>query len=259
MRFRRTTVMAVVVAMLTVPTTAFADDDVAERGTTDSTVVTDAERDALHDRAFEAAKQRALETIEKQLRALDGLSSKVAGSRFITNEHAAALHGDIARAIGGLETLSNEIEAATTWPRLRALIEKIDDWKIAQVLAPKTTQVIASDSLVAASRKLETYSGMLENVIGRFEDAGHDVDEAWRLLEEMDDQIAEGFRLADPVAENVIGLTAADWPDPAEGILGQGRTDLKAAGDSLKSAHRTAVQIVHFLRNLFDGQTDLDA
>jgi len=259
MRFRRTTTLALVVAMLAVPTTAFADDDVADGGDTDRPVVTDTQRDAVRDRTFEAAKARALETIEKQLRVLDGLASKVANSRFITDAHAAELRRDIGAAIGGLEVLAREIEAADTWAELRPLVGHIDDWKIAQVLAPKTGQVIVSDALTVGARKLETFSGVLENVIERFETAGFDVDEAKRLLAEMNDLIAEGARLAGPVAENVIGLEPGDWPDPARSVLAAGREDLHQAGSALRNARAHGVDIVQFLRGLYDGQIDVSA
>lgn len=259
MRFRRTTTLALVVAMLAVPTTAFADDDVADTGGTDRPAATDTQRDTIRDRTFEAAKERALETIEHQLRALDGLASKVANSRFITDAHAAELRSDIAAAIGGLEVLSREIEASENWAELRPLLGHIDDWKIAQVLAPKTAQVIVSDALVVGARKLSSFAGVLDNVIGRFEAAGYDVDEAWRMLDEMNDLIAEGERLADPVAESVIGLTAADWPDPAQSVLAAGREDLHEAGGALRSARAHGVDIVQFLRSLFDGQLDVTA
>ena len=136
---------------------------------------------------------------------------------------------------------------------MRELIEHIGDYKIRQVLAPKTHQVIGSDSLVYATGKLERFSAKLAEVTARFEEAGFDVDEAWRLLKEMNANIAEGFRLASPVAGNVIGLQPADWPDPAEAALSAGRADLRAAGQNVKAAHGNGIDVVHFLRGLMDG------
>ena len=46
-----------------------------------------------------------------------------------------------------------------------------------------------------------------------------------------------------PVAENVIGLQAADWPDPASSVLAQGRSDLHDAGSALRNAKATAAEI----------------
>lgn len=258
MTFRRTTVLALVVAMLAVPTTAFADDDVADGGDT-RPVVTDAERDTVRDhRGFEEAKERALAEIDKRLRVLGTLSEKISTNRFITEGHAGQLRGDINPATNDLEALRRKVVDAENWEELRPLIGEIGDHKVLVLLAPKTAQVIASDTLVAFSGKAAEFSATLETVIARFEEAGFDVDEAWRMLEEMNDSIAAAERLADPVAENVIGLKPADWPDPAKAMLAQGRADLHEAGASLRNAKATAGEIVHFLRSIFDGQTDLN-
>lgn len=257
---RPITILTLVVAMLAVPTTAFAQDDAAttQRPTATDSAQTDRPSDASTDRRrFEAAKERALATIAAQMRVLDNLASKVASSRFITDGHAAVLRGDIGAAKDAQEELARTIEAAENWAELAPLIRQIDDQKIAQVLAPKTHQVIVSDALVVGSKKLDEYAEKLESVIERFEEAGFDVDEAWRLLDQMNDQIAEGLRLADPVAENVIGLQASDWPEPARATLSQGRTDLVDAGQALRRAFSTGVDIVQFLRSLYDRVTDL--
>jgi hypothetical protein len=252
---RRTITLALVTALLAVPTTAFALEEAPTSDTTRTTASADT-RDPVAPRIFEEAKARALATIDKQQAALATLASKVADSRFITDDHAATLRTDIGNAGSGLQELARQISDATTWNELRPLIAGIDDWKIAQVLAPKTAQVIASDGLVAGSRRLESFSGVLANVIGRFETAGFDVVEAQRLLAEMNDLIAEGYRLASPVAADVIGLQAADWPDPAAGTLAAGRSDLHEAGAALRDARGTGVDIVGFLRGLVDRQAD---
>jgi hypothetical protein len=94
-------------------------------------------------------------------------------------------------------------------------------------------------------------------VIARFEEAGFDVDEAWRLLSSMQEHTATGLRLAEPVAEAVITLQASDWPDPAETILREARSDISEARASLRSATGTAKEIVQFLRQLHDRATDV--
>lgn len=253
---RRTAILALVVALVAIPTTAFAQED--DAATTDvERVEPDRPTDVRPDHDLREIKARALATIEKQLEALGRLRSAVANARFITEDHAAQLLRDIGAAAEGLSELARKIEAATTLEELRELIEHIGDYKIAQVLAPKTHQVIASDAGVAAARKLESWGTKLSGIIARFEEAGFDVDEAWRLLDSMKGNTSEGLRLADPVAENVIWLQSSDWPDPAEGILAQGRSDLRAARDALKAAHGNAKDIVHFLRSLIDG-TDIE-
>lgn len=251
---RRILVGALAATLTILPTTAFALDDAATRTDTATNTATD-ER-PVHDRVLEALKRRALQTIANQHAALDRLAGKIAGSRWVTDDHAAALRADIGAADAGLTELARQIEAAESIPEVEALIRQIDDWKIAQVLAPKTHQVLASDAMVGIGGKAERFAEHLAEVIARFEEAGYDVDEAWRLLEEMQDEIAEAIRLADPVAESVIVLQASDWPDPAQSVLAAGRASLQDAGQSLRSAYGTGKDLVQFLRNLHDGATD---
>lgn len=255
---RRTTILALVLALLALPTAAIALDEPTtdtDRATRDTVV--DAREHDRPDHDLSEIKKRALEAINRQLEALGRLRGVIANARHITEAHADQLLGDIARAAEGLETLARKIEAATTPEELRALIEQIDDYQIGHVLAPKTHQVIASDSIVYATGKLERYADKLGEVIARFEEAGFDVSEAWRLLAEMKDHTIEAYRLGSPVAGNVIGLQPEDWPDPAKGILAAGREDLHAAGTNVRAAHGNATDIVAFLRGLMDATTDL--
>jgi len=250
---RRSIILAIVLAVTAAPAAAFAQQDTGGRDATTTSTVTD-ERDH---RLLDELKARALQMIDHQLDALGRLRSAIGNSAHITDDHAVQLLGDISAAAADLEQLAREIEAATTVPEVWQLIRQIPGFQIGNVLAPKTHQVIASDSLVAFGGKLDRFAAKLEGLITRAEENGHDVDEAWRMLEDMNGQIAEGVRSADPVAESVIGLQADDWPDPAQSVLGAGRRDLHAAGQSLRGAYGTGKGIVEFLRNLFDVASDV--
>lgn len=252
---RRITILALVMALVAVPTAALALDDDAistetERASTD--LASDAETDRHRD-WLERLKKRALEAIDRQLEVLGKLLNAIDENRFITPGHAGRLQGDIHNAQAGLNNLARQIEAATTVEELRPLIEAIPGFQVGHVMVPKTHQVIVSDAMVAGAGKLEQFADKLQEVIARFEEAGYDVDEAWRLLEAMEDHIAAGASLADPVAENVIGLQPEDWPDPAQGILAVGRADLEEAGENLRAAHGNGKDIVEFLRGLHDS------
>jgi hypothetical protein len=121
---------------------------------------------------------------------------------------------------------------------------------VGNVLAPKTRQVIASDSLVAIGGKLDRFAERLGEWLTRAEENGYDVAEGWALLETVVANIASGVDLADPVAESVIGLDGSDWPDPAQGLLAAGRRDLHTAGIDLREAYAAGHEIVQFLRSL---------
>lgn len=243
---RRSIILAIVLAVTVAPGAAFALDDAPAGDAT--TAVTDEARP----RPLDELKERALAMIDHQLDALGRLRSAIATSVHITDDHAAQLLGDIEEAAAGLHQLAREVEAATTIGQVWQLIRQIPGFQIGNVLTPKTHQVIASDALLAFGGKLDRFASKLEQAITRAEEHGYDVDEAWRMLEEMNDQIAAGVTLADPVAESVIGLQADDWPDPAQSVLAAGRRDLQAAGRSLRDAYGTGKGIVEFLRSLVD-------
>lgn len=247
---RKSIVLTVVMAVMVAPVAAFAQEDAR------STTTTVAADERIH-RPLDELKARAQALIDAQLGHLGRLRSEINASAHITDGHAEQLLRDISDAAAGLEELSRQVEAATTIPQVWEFIRQIPGFQIGNVLAPKTHQVIASDAIVAFGGKLDRFADKLADVIARAEENGYDVDEAWRMLEEMNDQIAEGARLGDPVAESVIGLQAEDWPDPAQSTLAAGRRDLRAAGLSLRNAHGTGKDIVDFLRNLTDSDSDV--
>lgn len=242
-----TLVAAVALAIAIVPTAALAQES---GGDTTTAVPERAVPERVRDRVLEGLKVRAAEMIDRQMDLLGRLRSAVAGSEHITEAHASTLYGDIGVAAGALERLAVQADAATTVAEVWEVIRAIPTLHLGNVLAPKTHQVIGSDALVALGAKLDRFADKLGDLITRAEEGGHDVDEAWRMLEDMNHGIAEGVRLADPVAELVIGLDAGDWPDPAQSTLATGRRDLRAGGQNLRNAYATGRDIVQFLRDL---------
>ena len=238
---RRGIVLGIVLA-LSVGTSAV----LAQETTTDTTVAPAEERP----RPIEELKARAQQLIDWQVAVINRLQASVENSRFITEGHAGRLQGDLAGTEATLEHISAQVEDATTLDEVWALIREVHGLHVGNVLAPKTRQVIASDSLVAIGGKLDRFAERLGEWLTRAEENGYDVAEGWALLETMEANIASGVELADPVAESVIGLDGSDWPDPAEGLLAAGRRDLHAAGIDVREAYAAGHEIVQLLRSL---------
>ncbi len=215
----------------------------AQETTTETTVP------ARH-RPLPELKERAQNLIDHEQAQLRRLRVAIEHIRFITDGHAGRLLGDIAGTQATLEHLSGEVEDATTPDEVWALICEVHAVHVGEVIAPKTHQVIASDTLVAIGAKLERFAERLEELLTRAEEAGHEVGAGWDILEEMRRLIGAGVDLADPVAESVIGLEGSDWPDPAQDLLAAGRHDLRAAGADLRQAFATGREIVQLLREL---------
>jgi hypothetical protein len=234
-----------VVLGLVIALTAGVTAASAQETTTDATVAT---RDARP--GIDELKARARQLVGWQSAVVDRLQASVENSRFITEGHAGRLQGDLANLEATLERLAGEIDDASTPEAVWSVIRDVHALHIPEVIAPKTRQVIASDSLVAVGGKLQRFAERLEELLTRAEENGHDVDAGWVLLEEMEGLIESGVSLADPVAESVIGLDGDDWPDPAQGLLAEGRRDLRAAGLDLRQAFAAGREIIRLLRSL---------
>lgn len=228
-----TTLAASLIAGAVLAPSALAQDDLSESS---ETRTVDRVRD--HEiRNVDEAKKRADASIEKRFAALDRMREAVQSSEHIATDHAAALLADYDEAEAGLRALNDEIQSAETAAELEILIPKIaEDYRVFLVIAPKTWEVIGSDTIVAAGVRIEEVGAELEAAIERATEAGHDVTEVAALLATASAAGADAVALGDPVAEIVIDLAALDWSDPAEALLRQGRSDLQAARDGVRRA-----------------------
>lgn len=230
------------------PGAAIAQND----ATTSDTQVVDE-----HDSHVDKIKRRALHVIEKQLSMVHRLAHRVEASKTVTDEHATKLLRDLRDAAEGLTELGRKIKAAETIEELRELVPMIRDFRIRQVVKPKVLQVLASDRIVAAAKRMAEFSQTLEMLIERAAEAGYDVERPKYLLMKMRQNIEAGYELAAPVADKVIDLQPEDWPEPAKETLKEGIRRLRGAVEHLHVAKKRARLIVHWLRNLSDPPIDL--
>lgn len=243
--------------LLALPGVAYAQDN-AQRDTTDQ--VTDHETDRPdREEVIRKAKARALEAIERRLSTLDRLADVVSHNRNVTAEHKRQLIADYEAAASGLRGLAAEIEAADTLAevlRLSGLI--VTDYRVYLVVVPKSHEVVASDAMVAIAGRFGEMSEKLQKAINRAHEAGFDVTEAQRWLDIAAEEIAAAERKAGPVAGNVIGLQASDWPDPAQGQLREGREVLKSAGTDLREARLALQESLQALRQAIGSDRPSD-
>lgn len=210
----------------------------------------------ITDRApdLDRVKARLEAAIERRLERIDRLQEKVRSNPAITADHAAQLTAELSRAQGGLTALLPEVRRAATLEELRTIAnEMVVDYRIFALMTPKTVLAIVSDvGVVMAERGSEIVSRISE-AADRAEAAGHEVGRVRELLDEADRSIAEGLALVDPVAETVLPLQPADYPDPARAVLVDAHDDA-AEGRAL---YRTAATTIHeaaaLLREIVGG------
>lgn len=191
------------------------------------------------DAALERVKAHAQTAVERRLNVLDRLTDAVAANDHISADHQSELLADYTAAEEGLTDLNAEIQVATTLAEVLDLTPKIaTDYRAFLVIVPKSHGVLASEAVAAAGDRISEVGVELQEAIDRASDAEIDPSEAQALL---DDALADGAAaasMADPVAEDVIGLTASDWPEPAHDALHGARETLHEAGELTHSAVR---------------------
>lgn len=242
------------VALMAAVTLAFAPT-LALAQTEDAPTRTSAhDVDRLRGADVESVKARAQEAIERRLATIERLQGRVTDHPHVTEPHQGELAAELGRSAAGLRALSVEIDQATTIEELRILVPKIaTDFRIYLVVAPKVHQVLGSDSLGAAGTRLEAVAESVSASIDRAVEKGVDASEAEGHLADMVEEIRQALAVGEPVAGAALVLTAADWPEPAAGVLAQGRSDLGEARRFLREARDSAHEAMSALREALDS------
>lgn len=173
------------------------------------------------------AKQRAAEAIERRQAQLDKLARSLNDRRFVTADHRGALLGQIGAAKQGLTDLGTAISNETASKAVHALISRIvSDARVYSLLTPKVRIVIAADAGGEALGKLGSIGGRLDHALGVFAGAGRDTAKAAAGLASMHAHVGAAAGVLGPIADSVIGLSAAGFPG--------NRPALVAAANALK-------------------------
>lgn len=256
---KKTTTVALALSLvLALPGVAMAQT--TDTPSTDT--VTDQAVDTARPDVINRIKERAQAAIEKRFGTIDQLRDALTNKGHATAGHKADLFVDLNSAEAGLETLSREIEAATTIDQLRVLVPKIaTDFRIYLVVAPKVHEVIAADTaLWLVDNPLTEVYNKLSAAVDRADEAGYDVTEAQAFLQEMQTHMTKAEAHAGPVPNQVIDLDASDWENPAKALLEQGRDKLMQARDELRGAKESAQAAAQALREAIgDASTDIAA
>lgn len=262
MTVKRTAAMAVAVLMLAaMPGAALAQEQPAEEvPRTQERAATPeeraAQRVAIEADWVEKLKARALEAIDKRLATLAELERVINDSESLTAEHADTLLAEVDTAAAGLARLAEEIGTAQDLDTLRALVPRIfEDYRVYAIVVPKVHLVIGADAAIAVASRLTAITESIGDILNRLEEAGFDVGEGYRLLDQMKASVTSGSGQAEAVAPAVIGLSPDDYPASTE-VLREAHEKLKGAGSELRTAGETAHDIGQFIKGLFGGDED---
>jgi hypothetical protein len=194
-------------------------------------------------RDLETLRAKCLAAIDVRLPALAAARSDLAANGHVTDDHQAALTGNIDETAARLGTLADEIKADTDLAALRSHCRSIfEDNRVFALVLPRTRLVVGSDTAGDAGAKLHDVAGKLGDAIAKEEAAGRDMSQAKADLDAMKAQIASGVAAAGTIPGAVLGLTPADW-NANHDVLQPSRQQLRVARTDLKVARDLAVKI----------------
>jgi hypothetical protein len=237
-------VIAASVFALSVPAIALAQTD-SEVRARDNEVV----RDEIRPDHLERAKAGVINKVERRLRALGRLATKIDRAKHVTEAHAASLLDDISSAREALRSGIPTVQAVVSLEDLREVSPPVfESTLVFALLVPKSHDVAASDTVVAATARFTEFAGSLQETLNRLSGSDIDTTEAQANLDEVSRLVDTALAAGGPVADTVIGLQPADWPEPAQPGLREGRAALDQARSSLREARALAREVVEFIR-----------
>ena len=234
------TISAVLVA---VPGAAFGQTEPVERS------IAEADRSQTIDQL----KRRALEAIDKRLDAIARWTETVEANDHLDADHRARLLADLSATSRGLDSLADDIEAATTYSELGRLIPKIvEDYWVFALLGPKVHLVIAADTMADINDRFEDAAASIQEAIDRLDEAGYDPAAAQVALDRMQAHLVAASTLIGPIPGAVLSLRPADMPE-ASAELRNARADLESAADELRAARKAGHEAVKAIKDAING------
>lgn len=215
-----------------------------ETPTTQRTPGQQARRAAVMDEV----KSRCLRQIELRHTAMARVKQRISSSRFLSDDHEAALAQDLDATASSLSRLADAIQAEDDFDELRAECRSIVlDHRVFVLVMPHARLVTAADAALAAAARLTAVADRLQTRIDEAKGQGKDTAEAQSDLAQMRGHIAVAIDQADGVYDGVIGITPAEYNTNHQ-ILDDPRRAVRACKDEL----RAAVVVGRKLRNDLD-------
>jgi hypothetical protein len=190
--------------------------------------------------------------VDRRLVTITTLQNHVAIAGGLTDADRAALQSQLAADTSGLAALRAAIDGETDVTALRADLGKIvTDYRIYLLMVPKTAEVIAADTELAAVTRLDTLSTKLQARIDTAGAAGKDVTRAQAHLGAMDAKVAQVSPLVQGIPAAVLPLTPAQYDSgTAKPILTSSHTSLQGGRGLLAGARADALACIAALKVL---------
>ncbi len=177
--------------------------------------------------------------IDRRLATITKLQGRVTAAKGLTDADRSTLQSQLADDASGLTALRATIDGETNVTALRADLKQIvTSFRIYVLMAPKTAEVIAADTELAAVTRLGTVESRLQARIA----ADKDTAQAQSDLNAMQAKVLGVAPLVQGVPASVLPLTPAQYnAGTARPILASSRTSLRTGRGLLAAARADAV------------------
>jgi hypothetical protein len=188
--------------------------------------------------------------IDRRFVTLDRLQAAVIVAPFLTSGDRTALEDEIGSTRTGLKDLKATIDADTTVDALKTDLPKIaTDYRVYLLVVPQVHLTRGADAESAASSRLTSLAGRLQDLITFAQSQGKDVTTAKAALAAMTTDIGDAQGQLSGLSAKLLALTPADWNGgTAAPILNGARASEKSAHDELVAARNEAKAVIAALK-----------
>ncbi len=188
--------------------------------------------------------------IDRRYVTLNRLQGAVIVAPYLTSSDRTALENEIGSTRTGLQGLKATIDADTTVDALKTDLPKIaTDYRVYLLVVPQVHLTRGADAESAASSRLTTVAGRLQDLITFAQSQGRDVTAAKAALAAMTTDIADAQGQLSGLSGKILALTPADWNGgTAAPVLNGARASEKSAHDELAAARNEAKAVIAALK-----------
>ncbi len=200
-------------------------------------------KSTVADNALTRLKSKATKEIDRRVNKLNQALTRINNATKLTSSDKVSLTSQIQAEIGSLTALKTKTQADTDIDTLRTDVKSIiTEYRVYRLMIPKILMVIASDRILTATDKINSYIPKLQELISKAETSGKDVTSLNASLADLQTKTADSITQASSAKNAVINLTP-DQFNADLNILKGPRTNLNTARTDLMGAVKDARSI----------------
>ncbi len=225
----------------------------ADAGITTTGAAVRVNADAKIESRITTGKSRAIDEIDRRIKALNALNARVQAMVRVSAAQKASVASEVQGQVSTLLTLETKINADTDLDTLKTDIRSItSSYRIFLLVIPQGRILVASDKMKTVGASMTSFSAKLATRINAAQAAAKDVSALTKMKADLDAKVAD----SDVQASAAISLVASLTPDNGDATkaaankqaLSDARAKIKAGVADLAAARKDARQIVDALK-----------